>query len=340
MRRFTDGAENVDNLFWTDSSGITVASGVPYVSPHYYKLIYNQYPFKIIPTMSECYFRNRIMVNSTRNTAMEFFRARTGSTAIAWLTLDSTFKLQAEATTIGVLQIASAVINPDQWYLIELYFKEAESPNGRFITYLDGNKVIDYTGDTKPSTGTTFDNIAFHAGGATNIGALLFMDDMALNDTDNSDGKNEISWCGDGIVGKKIALGNGLVNNWIGNDGNKVDNYLLVDEFPNDGDTTYVSASGTLTGLQDQYTLTDIDMSYKTILRIFPTATAKKMTADSTRLKLGFIPSGSGAQLLSALDLGLSYGQIVGDNYLINPVTSGAWTETDLNNLNFVMEVG
>ena len=75
-------------------------------------------------------------------------------------------------------------------------------------------------------------------------------------------------------------------NNWDGSDGNKVNNYALVDEIPPNEDTDYVSAAAA--GVIDSYTLEAYTPTVGTsIASVIPTAIARKTSSAQVQLKLG-----------------------------------------------------
>lgn len=341
-RLFTEGAEMQDLLFWSTVSPVDMTvvstSPTPFLSPYTYKLSSSGgggTATKILPAaISEIYMRERVIFQ-TQNASYRFPVFRTGTTEIAWLGMSATFQLIAQATTIGVLQTSSLTMMSGQWYEIEIHFKEDDSPNGIFVAYVDGNLVINYSGDTKPSTATTFDNIWYPTpGGATYIG----IDDLAANDTT---GDFDNSWCGDGVVIKLNPSGSGTMNSWL-NSGSVSgsSNYLYVDDFPNDGETTYVYSSASSIGDKDHYVMETFDDTNKSINRIWAESTAKKTSSGSGTIKIGYLPLGGTDQLSSGLTLSIgNYSRIVGTSGSTNPVTGLEWTKEDIDGLQYVSEI-
>lgn len=338
-RIFTDGAEMRDTIFWeliSASTQVVVASATPYVSPYYYAVSAGTtaWALKSISALSECYVRYRVRTDFL-TTTNRFLSFRKAGTAVAWISLAAGAQFMASATTIGVLETSTLVAIANTWYLFEVYFKEANAPNGRFVVYVDGNKIIDYTGDTQPGADTTFDQIYFQ--GSTSGTGNILLDDIALNDTA---GLVDNSWCGDGVVVKVEPDGNGTHNSWHGSDADDVDNYQMCHEFPADGDTTYVYHDNTA-GVQQQFAMSHLSFTGYTILRIWAEARARKTSAVAMTLKLGQLASG-GADVVSAgrtLYIG-SYTRVVGDDSLVNPVDTNPWEEADIDAIEFVAEVG
>jgi hypothetical protein len=331
-RLFTDGAEMQDVVFWdTMTNAVTVASATPAISPYYYYLGNSVVCGKTFTATDECYFRERVRCDIP-NTLIRIPTFRTGTTDMVWLSINGAAQFIAQATTIGVLETSAKVMAANTWYLIEIYFKLANAPNGRFVVYVDANKIIDYTGDTLPAAIVTFDNIELSKAAAS----VLLLDDLALN---NITGPPDNSYCGDGVVVKVEPDGNGTHNNWHGSDADDVDNYQMCHEFPKDDDTTYVYHDNT-SGVQQQFAMSHLSFTGYTILRIWAEARARKTAAAAMTLKLGQLAAG-GADVVSAgrtLYVG-SYTKIVGDDSFVNPVDVNPWEEADIDAIEFVAQV-
>jgi hypothetical protein len=234
---------------------------------------------------------------------------------------------------VGVVGTSVGVIILNSWCLLEVYFKEANAPNGRFVLSVDGNIVIDYTGDTQPAADTTFDNVYFRSASTNDS---FDIDDLALN---NTSGLMDNSWCGDGIVVKITPSGSGTVNNWS-NSGSVSGsaNYLYVDEYPSDT-TTYTYCSASSTGVKDKYAMSNLGGGIGSITRIFSEARIKKEVADSTTIKLGYLPNGGTDTMSGSVALYTTYAQAIGTSASANPVTGLAWTVADVNALEYVIEM-
>lgn len=342
-RIFTDGAEMGDTQFWDYVSSplyiYATTTPVPIGGEWSYHGAYLS-AFKVISDLSEFYLRYRLrfgasLTNAQRTPVLGW---RKGNTAIGCLALDDINRLcfyRGSPDPFSGVMVATSniVVQVDTWYLIEIHVS-LDNAAGRYELFVDGNQVVDYTGDTMPGADATVDNIYWSSG----IYAHIYIDDLALNDTN---GIVDNTWCGDGIIMKMIPDGNGAHNNWTNSDGDSVNNYLYVDEYPNDGDLTYVYRDGTDTGSQDQYTLSDLDYTNKTVLRIYPEARARKTSAVGFTLKLGILPNG-GVDDVSAGSILFEdyYARIVGDDYLTNPLDADIWEEVDLDSLQVILEVG
>lgn len=333
-RIFTEGAEMQDTVFWSGfyQNVVTIGNTTPFASSYYYHYGWDMGSWKNFTAISECYARVRLRVK-THSLDHAFISFRLSSTTVAYIAEDALNRWIANVTTVGVVGTSVGVIILNSWYLLEVYFKEANAPNGRFVLSVDGNIVIDYTGDTQPAADTTFDNVYFRAASTNDS---FDIDDLALNDTA---GAVDNSWCGDGVVIRVPPDEDGTSpGNWTGSDADSTDNWLMVDEYPSDGDTTYVYHDATVTGHQEQFHVTSPSMTGKTILRVWPEVRARKTGAVANTLKLGLL--GSAGDDMSAgrvVSIG-SYTRIVGNDYKANPADAGTWLEADINAQEIIIE--
>lgn len=337
-RVFTDGAEMGDTLFWTypECTAVT-ADPVPSPSAYCYRNAGTMY--KSFSALSEFYFRERLWLSYARaqDTNWRIPAFYNGSTELLRLSITDTGRLYVSDSNGSTLAVGSQVLNSSQWYLLEMRVKIDDAPNGVFNLYIDAVEDIDFTGDTKTTAYTTVDTLYYRAGASLGGGHYMGVDDLALNDTT---GGVDDSWCGDGVIIKVTPNGNGTTNDWHGSDGDSIDNYALVDDFPSDGDTTYSYHNGADSGVQDQYALSDYNGTDKTILRIYPEARIRKTAAAAHTVKLGTLASGGADAMSAAMNLTTSYARYVGNEQKVNPVDSNPWEEADIDALEFVAEVG
>jgi hypothetical protein len=110
------------------------------------------------------------------------------------------------------------------------------------------------------------------------------------------------------------------------------DNALMVDETPEDGDTTYVEAGSA--GLIDLYTLSDLPAGPNTVHGLTISTEARKTTADATTFDTVLRTDGTNFNS-AAKTLTTSHAPFF-DVHAINPDTSAAWTVAEVN----ALEVG
>jgi hypothetical protein len=143
-------------------------------------------------------------------------------------------------TSSDLKATGSTVIEADTYYRLEFHGK-VDDTTGILEFMLDGNLEGSWEGDTQPGSSTTTYGLSLYStGGFLDGGQETFWDNLGVNDINGS--KNN-SWIGDTIILSAIPNNNGDVTQMNGSDGNQVDNYLLVDEIPDDADSTYVSTS-------------------------------------------------------------------------------------------------
>lgn len=341
-RIFTDGGEMGDVLFWTGATltYCVTATPTPFASTFCYKINNSNSAnaYKIITPLSEAYMRTRIYFSGTQGNvaAHRIFALKSDSSLQPYITFESDAIFHYILKSGGGITLVDSGIPIlfNTWMLFEMYVKIADS-GGRVVFRIDGTNVIDFTGDTKEGSPTTFNTVLFNASDNCYYG----LDDLALNDTT---GTVDNSWCGEGILGKIIPSGSGTVNNWL-NSGSTSgsSNYEYVDEYPKDGDTTYVYVSASSTGIQDKYTMSTFTGTEKSILRIYSESRARKSIADTSVIKIGYLPNGGTDQLSGSIPLSsASYTYAAGISASANPVTGLAWTLDDINALQYVIQSG
>jgi len=318
----TDGAELRDFTFWTGQSG-----NYNQISTSYYRSGSASYRvggddafWKVFNPLSEAYFRFGYM--DEKNGANRWWHLFSStSTLIAYLKRNSTTG-RLEAYVNGVLVGTSTIaVYAWTWYLIEVHYKMADA--GDFEVKIDGTLEIDYAGDTKPGTDTAFNRFDFtHWGGNWGFG-----DDFAMNDTT---GEVDNSWCGDGKVILLTPNGNGDVTQLDGSDGNQTDNYLLVDDIPDDGDTTYVE-SDTIDEY-DLYNLSPCGLTNVDIQRVEVISLTRDTVAAGGKIALKIKTNGVEYDS-SDISLLTTFTPCHGTVHRTNPQSGLAWSVADLDAL-------
>jgi hypothetical protein len=340
-RILNDGAEMRDTSFFTvTNSNISVTNSAPSAfvpGGYYYKTYYsfgNDGGLKTVDTLYEVYLRARILFTSPISSEVLIFPIfLSGGNVQAALGVSPASKFSfIRGSTL--VEESSILAMDDRWYLIEIYYK-AHNTTGSFVTYIDGNLCINFTGDTEQYTGTGFNQLMYNARQA-DVGNLC-IDDVAMNDTT---GTVDNSWCGEGHITMIYPSGSGTINNFL-NSGSVSGsaNYLYVSDFPSDGNTSYVYCSGSNVGFKDQYAMSNFNGTGKIITRIWAESTIKKTTSGSGTIKIGYLPNGGTSQLSGSIPIFLDYTRIVGTSASANPLTGVEWTEEDINDLEYVSEI-
>lgn len=163
-------------------------------------------------------------------------------------------------TTSGpvIATIGSAANNPlpaNVWKYIE-HKVVIHDTNGRYVLRIDGQTVIDFTGDTAFTAGATQVQDIF-----MNTSGHLATQDLYILDSNGAAPHND--FLGDVRVDWLPPIGNGEFSQLLGSDGNSVDNWQLVDESP--ANTSDYAGSAT-DGLQDLYQVTDVPVAANKIV--------------------------------------------------------------------------
>ena len=331
-RLFTDGAEMGDNFYWTGSDG--ASTEFPRTGAYAYRFYNSREAYRSLPDLVEFYTRDAAASSNgvfTSNTISTF---RHDTTTLFTEGVDSNNKVTLSMAGGSTFTSTESILpSINLWHVFETYIKISDG--GHITVKCDGLVMIDYSGDTLLTANDHINRFYIHA-----IGTVGHHDDIALNDTN---GTEDNSGCGDGRVYKITPSGSSATtNNWV-NSGSVSGsaNYLYVDDFPKDDDTTYVYCSGSNSGNQDQYAMSNLSLSPSSqISRIWTEARAKKANSDDTYIKIGFLPNGGTDSLSGSIALSTTnYTAVSGCVVTINPYTSLPWTKADLDGLESIVEM-
>lgn len=321
-RVFTDGAELGDLLFWETPGSISVVTSQKRSGSYaYYVSGTSQSGTKNLPSaLSEFYYRLPVRIDNIA--AGRLIEWRSSTTVLGSLKVSALGKLELYVgTAASPSATGTTALQNDTWYMIEVHVKIADS-GGILEVKVDGDAVeASFSGDTKPGTATTVDNIEHYGSGA------VWYDDLALNDTS---GGVDDSWPGDGHVAWLPPNANGDASEWTGSDGNQVDNYALVDEIP--AVTSDYVEDSTLDH-RDLYNLAACGLTNVDILRVWAEARAIDTVAEGGEVAL-VIKTESTEYDGPDVALLTSYTrQVLGTVHTTNPNTAAAWTTAQLDAL-------
>lgn len=325
-RLATEGFELGDTLALNSANNVDITTTFQRTGTYAIKIdgLNNSYWEIVYTASSEVYaFVGYLNDNLYRANIIDLL---SGGTSIARIYNDGTMypSLYLEGSLIGT----GAVQIPEHtWTMFELHLKIDDAPNGIITAKYNGAIFASYTGDTKYSA-STVNRIR----GARTYEGSHYWDDIAVND---ANGLVDNSWVGDCRVEYHPANDNGDESDWNGSDGDKVDNYDMVNDIPQNGDVNYVYS--TTPGDQDIYKVTDFSGAGKIINRIWPECRAKDAQNAGGQIKIGHKNDGT-VYLGSAQSLLGSYGCIKGDAPTVNPFDSGAWEDADIDAIQFVAE--
>lgn len=241
---------------------------------------------------------------------------------------DGTLRATRNGTTLAT---SSNALSANTFYYIETKVTIDDSA-GVVEVRVNGSSTgwINITGqDTRNAANATANLIKINGIGISNVD----VDDLYICD---GAGSVNNSFLGDVRVDCYLPDGNGNSSQLVGSDGNSTDNYLLVDEASQNGDTDYVQSS--TVNNKDTYTFADMSHTPTSIFGTQLNMIAKK-DDSGTRSIASVVRSGGSdydgdTQALSAASY-VDYRQI----REVDPATSSAWTRTNLNSAEFGVKV-
>lgn len=330
-RILTDGAESGDLSIFSVTTGMSISS-THHTGNFSYHVGQSGNQSISIVGVSEFYYRAWYLTQYRTSSNNRLLRWSSDSTELGSIRFDTVTNQILLYTGTGTLVATStASVSASDWFMLEVHVMIANSGG---IIEVKINGLSDptgvFTGDTQPGTQTTINNLGFV--GVTG-GFTFYFDDIAINDTT---GSTDNSWCGDGRVIALTPNANGDSSDLVGNDGNSTDNYLLVDEAPSDGDTTYVESD--VPNAKDLYNLTPCGLTNVNIQRVWVEAVAEDTTSGDGVVKL-LMKTGSTEYESDDIALGSAYAKQKSSEYLTNPNTSSAWTTSQLDSLQVGMKV-
>ena len=304
-----DGAEWGDSLYWDATAGtITSSTAQKRSGDRSYAFSGTSDGTKNLPSALNEYYRRFAFRASTIMLNASFVRFRLGTTIMVSLTINAaTRRIEANLGSITLLATGVTSLQDDTWYLIETHIKIANA-GGIFAVKIDGVQEINFSGDTQVGADTTIDNELFSGSNAS-----LYVDDLGADDA---------AWCGDGHIYLLKPNANGDQSDWTGSDGDKIDNYALVDEEP-PSSVDYVQDS--VINEFDLYNLEASGLSGVNINHVWVDGRAQSTTASGDKLSLG-IKSGVTEDWCADIDLTNSWRRVVGEDYAVDPDTGIAWT--------------
>lgn len=323
-RIFTDGAETGDLLFFS-SAGTTVSTTAPRSGSRCYALG-GTVNIKNTPDLTEFYFRSGIKFGLATQDIFAFRNSANANLAKIATVNTGFVRLYIGSTLVGT---GTHFVGDNGWHLVETYLK-IDGSNGVFECRVDGVTDISFTGNTVATTPSIVTNILFQA--TSSAGSI---DDLALN---SASGTSDNGWCGDGKIVMLTPNANGDSSQMAGSDGNSTDNYLLVDEIPPNSDTDYVVSD--VSGNADLYNLTTTTLPTNAVVkRVYVESRSREEVASGDSIKLGIKTNGSEYWSTSIVQTAI-YGRNVGVDYLINPQTGSAWTQSEIDALQAGVKIG
>lgn len=210
------------------------------------------------------------------------------------------------------------------------------STTGSVVIRVNGQTVLTLTNVNTNATGSaTANGVACGDFYGFGVNSPWKMDDFYLCDGSTGAGSNPCNdFLGDIKVECLMPNGNGNSSQLVGSDGNSTDNYLLVDEKPQNDDTDYVESS--TVGNKDTYAYENLASTSGSVYGVQIAPWAKKTDAGIRSIKtiarLSTTEVDGPEQFLAS---GYSY---LPDIRATKP-GGGDWTITDVNNAEFGVKV-
>ena len=317
-RIFTEGFELRDGVFFDLLGGAINTTTKRSGGASWY--IVNGTAKKNVSDASEIYIRVGFnCLNSSTTYIFRWYKNSTELGSIRWNSVSGKMAIYTGASTL--VANGNIVIGLTTWYLLEAHIKISDTI-GVIEVKIDGMTDATFSGDTKPGADTDINTFWYSVTGG------VYYDDLAYNDTT---GESDNSWCGDGKIIALTPNANGDLSQLVGSDLNSIDNYLLVDEYPHDTDTTYVEGSNV--DEKDLYNLAACGLSGVTITRVWGESRTKDTVAADGLVAI-VLKTNSTEYPSSDITLLTSYTkQILGTVHSVNPNTAVAWSTGDLDAL-------
>ena len=215
--------------------------------------------------------------------------------------------------------------NPAVWLLIQGHFI-VDPSNGLVDLRINGVQVANFSGSTS-SAAALYKTAQMNA---TNKNFALYMDDYAVND---SNGSVNNSWVLDGDILGAPVTGQGQYAEWMGSDGNQVNNYALINGV---GTSLSDYVESNTVDQRELYTITPdaaVNLSQREIVAVQPLFIARKTNAnDPAALRPMYRDNGVDYELESPQNLDTNWQYHRGVIMPLAPDLS-PWTASKLTNL-------
>ena len=205
------------------------------------------------------------------------------------------------------------------WYYIEIYWN-IHASTGTCTIKRDGATEISFTGNTYAGTGGTYVNTIAILSGTYNT---KLYDDMYISNSE---------FLGNFRTVRLSPNAAGDSTQWTANTGTNV---AAIDDTATDSDTTYVSTS--TTDNIDLYNFTSPAHSGTTILGVDVRYDYRREVSD-TNFAPVFKTSGGTAQVGTTIPVTSASYVVSNVLQLVNPQTSVAWTQGDIDGLQIGMK--
>ena len=240
-------------------------------------------------------------------------------------------------TVLGVLGTSTGgPMTSDEWHYVEIKYRFNNSISADdCIWKIDGVEVVNLAATTDTRQGQdTIKKVYLYGGGA--VEENHFFDSFIMWDTQSGDDWNDFR--GTVRCETKFPNANGQDADFVGSDGNSVNNYQQVDEAPfHDSDTTYNESPTVATN--DSYNFPDIVASdVSAIIGVQVAMVSKKTGAGAVDLTPFFVDGGSDHLGTEHV---LTNGTYTFGSHMYDedPEATAAWTEAKISSGHFGLRV-
>jgi hypothetical protein len=249
-------------------------------------------------------------------------------TALTYSPVDTFLRLYRGAPTTNLLGTSGTGIPQDTWHVIEWRTLISTATTGTSEVWLDGNRVINFSGDNSNTATLNVQSIRFGyvngAGLASPTGLYLGFDDLAVNDTTPATPNN--AQIGDGRVLLLMPTGAGSSTMLARGGVDTGTNYGQVNELP-PSLAQYVLSSTVAD--RDLYAMADLAVAVSSINCVEAIVLAQNSDAGAGSIA-PTLKSGATVNEATAISLGTTAGYVT-SRWETDPATSVAWTLSGLN---------
>jgi hypothetical protein len=244
--------------------------------------------------------------------------AGSAQTSLAWDPTSGLLRVYRGVVTL--MATASGAFTADTWHVLEWRQQMTSTTAGTSEVWLDGNRVINFSGDNTNTTNVNVQEIRLgaNAGVASATGAYIAFDDIAINDTAGSVNNGR---AGDGRVVLLKPNGAGTTTQLTRGGTDTGANYSQVSELP-PSMAQYVGSA--TVDQRDLYTMENLGVAVDSINVVEVIALAQNSDAGAGSIA-PTLKSGSTTSVATAIGLATT-AAYVRSQWETNPDGSVAWT--------------
>lgn len=218
-----------------------------------------------------------------------------------------------------------AIVNAWNWIEVKLMISDSINENSCQVMLNNKLEINLPTGTDTKNTANAYANVFNVHNVGSGLGPIAcFFDDIIVQSGVGSD------FLGDTCITSLFPNNNGDYSDFIGNDGNSIDNYLLVDDPNPDNESTYVESG--IIGNKDVYSFPTIETTASSILALELSVKCRK--TDAGFLKACYVTKiGLNEQDGPTISIGDSSIPQIQGLFATNPFTSLPWNQSEAESL-------